>query len=66
MNDFTKEELIDIYESYDECFIHHSDVSEIEKSIVEKLQSLIDNYCDHKMCYGAGEYTYCDKCGANE
>jgi hypothetical protein len=49
MNDFTKEELIDIYESFDECF---RPFSEIEKSIFNKLKIMIDNY----------KSTECSKC----
>lgn len=43
MNDFTKEELEDILETY-YMIEEHSD---IERKVISKIQSLIDNYCEH-------------------
>lgn len=61
MNDFTKDELEEIIGS-----LEYSDVC-ISESIFLKIQSLIDNYCEHE-----GKPAYfdspvptmkCDKCG---
>jgi len=61
MNDFTKEELQIIYDNSNPC------VTEEMRPILDKLKSMIDNYCDHEWenpCCGC-EYAgriYCDKC----
>lgn len=51
MNDFTKEELEDILETY-YIIEEHSD---IERKVISKIQSLIDNYCEpslnNSVCY---------------
>ena len=44
MNDFTKDELKDIYEVFDKqgaCRL---------LELKAKIQSLIDNYCEHEIC----------------
>ncbi len=47
MNDFTKEELIDIYWKYEYYFDDLDGL--VEKSpIMLKLQTMIDNYCEHE------------------
>ena len=54
MNDFTKEELEDL-----ESIVRHVCCwpDEILKNLGFKLQSLIDNYCEHEWING-----YCEKC----
>lgn len=58
MNDFTKEELGIIY-----CNLC---INPKTKDILIKLQSMIENYCDHegfyKFNYGEHTINYCDKC----
>jgi hypothetical protein len=61
MNDFTKKELENImwaiYGEYPLPII-----------LGDKLQSMIDNYCEHdwKHCYDLSEYDECLKCGECE
>lgn len=65
MNDFTKEELIQIYnfiernkqDSYDDMRF---------KIIEEKLQSMIDNYCDHDYRHTNEVHFKCKNCGVRE
>jgi len=61
MNDFTKEELIEILNGLDDYYLLHS-----ELKIGVKIQSMIDNYCEHhgsyKFSYGESRINYCDKC----
>jgi hypothetical protein len=52
MNDFTKEELSDIYwhfEYYLECLEPKfgKSNSERRKELMNKIQDMIDNYCEH-------------------
>jgi len=44
MNDFTKEELIDIYDALMDTSIA------IYEDLPSKVQSMIDNYCEHELC----------------
>lgn len=63
MNDFTKEELIYILKKTSKGTMP---ISEIEKHnlLHEKLQSLIDNYCEHEIYYDYDDCAdYCKKCG---
>lgn len=46
VNDFTKEELQDILETYQ--YIDETEGSELELRILKKLKSMIENYCEHK------------------
>lgn len=61
MNDFTIEELKDLYDS---CFtgIDNQPDEDIRLMLQDKLQSLIDNYCEHSLHTGAADTLYCDKC----
>jgi hypothetical protein len=59
MNDFTKDELEDLL-----SICEHSDVSCIE--YMEKLTSLIDNYCEHENVKSLSDTDYvycCSECG---
>jgi hypothetical protein len=59
MNDFTKEELEEI--SYCLAYTYNH-----EHSLFEKIQSMIDNFCEHdwqNLCCGCAlENIWCDKC----
>ena len=44
MNNFTKEELTDILDSLRDSYIY------IKPELIVKIQSLIDNYCEHNKC----------------
>lgn len=43
MNDFTKEELIEILEGLDDYYLFHSGLK-----IGEKIKSMIESYCEHE------------------
>lgn len=64
MNDFTKEELKElIYGLYCRTKL---DGHLVNKFLYEKLQSIIDNYCEHDNCGGEVEIFVdtCSKCKA--
>ena len=67
MNDFTKEEL-ELILNCIWCTIseYNDDKERSKEKFAGKIQSMIDNYCDHpepyRMCYGATLLDYCDKC----
>ena len=52
MNEFTKEELQDLHQVYKKfCSSGEpAGLIALEKSILEKLQSMIDSYCNHERC----------------
>jgi hypothetical protein len=75
MNDFTKEELIQIY-NFIERNKQYSYNDMRFKIIEEKLQSMIDNYCDHEwqedlhhldieLCSKCGKRTWWENVNAN-
>ncbi len=57
MSDFTKEELMHL--SY--CV---SSRPMDDLILIKKLQSMIDNYCDHIWTDGSGNMIFCGKCQA--
>lgn len=61
MNDFTKEELKELIYALDCC--HSVPVGVDSPILMLKIQSMIDNYCDHKYKY-CGEFhcSECEKC----
>jgi len=61
MNDFTKEELEDIFEGLDDCWRMQPE----NEIILNKLQSMIDNYCKHTTCSEAEVFVdVCHNCDA--
>jgi RNA polymerase-binding transcription factor DksA len=66
MKDFTKEELEDIRNGItlllqeDHC---DSNYSRDIRSLEDKIQSLIDNYCEHEPHIEFGGFNQCEKCG---
>jgi hypothetical protein len=59
MNDFTKDELTEILESV--RYWHEG----LETRLQDKIQPMIDNYCEHKWdnsCCGCTYGIYCEKC----
>jgi hypothetical protein len=62
MNDFTKEELIWLYEDIGYGLEEHQQ-PDIAYRIYEKLKSMIDNYCDHEYFISGGKNNVCHKCG---
>ena len=66
MNEFTKEELESILNWGDVyCEFGASWMYKAHKPLMDKLQSMIDNYCDHE-CNGEKEIFVdtCKKCNA--
>jgi len=67
MNDFTKEELKEIWESLDVERLQSGVY--VYTELMNKIQSMIDNYCDHEwenMCCACDLYhIYCHKCTAD-
>lgn len=47
MNDFTKEELESIISTIKSLRIY-TDIENWDEELADKIQSLIDNYCDHE------------------
>lgn len=63
MNDFTKEELIKILKAY-EMDPHYFDSHQEINNFGGRIQSMIDNYCEHKNTECTGGWTYkCTDCG---
>lgn len=63
MNDFTKEELENLVswgEVYTEFGISWSDKN--HRPLINKIKSMIDNYCDHEIIYDDGLPHNCPKC----
>lgn len=48
MNDFTKEELINIEKALYKQLPCGEDASSLASKLILKLQSMIDNYCEHE------------------
>ena len=65
MNDFTKEELIDLIYA---CNVADSHDMENRYVVINKIQSMIDSYCEHEWNhrYDVSEYEECIKCGECE
>jgi hypothetical protein len=61
MNDFTKEELLWIYGKMP-AYIWDRECPIMFSSVINKLKSLIDNYCEHVWTDGSGNIIYCTKC----
>ncbi len=65
MNDFTKEELETIYASVDIISVELDEFHENER-LLNKIQSMIDNYCEHDWenicCQCTLDNIYCYKC----
>ena len=56
MNDFTKEELQDIYDA-----VMDTSLAMFE-NLPSKIDSLIDNYCEHEWINGPYGFDACEKC----
>ena len=55
MNDFTKEELQNLLGMAKSIPID-------DRILILKLESMIDNYCDHTWTDGSGNMIFCSKC----
>ena len=63
MNDFTKEELIALEDAMENMLVLHP-TQNGSSSLKEKIESMIDNYCEHeKVIPNYGPNTECNKCG---
>lgn len=68
MNDFTKEELQIIFLEMNISINRHKDLLKVAPSyqaLRDKIESMIDNYCDHDWneTFSEREYFRCSKCG---
>lgn len=74
MNDFTKEELQHLHNLVDtegwfpDIYAISPEMHrKYKQGFCDKIQSLIDNYCEHKDIYhvrnGDDEYSGCEDCG---
>ena len=63
MNDFTKEELLDLYEGVG--WLREAIGSDPDLiKLTSKVKSLIDNYCEHESIENIGGWVQkCTKCG---
>ena len=61
MDEFTKEELGILFKCIRLAEIDHGECSELD-NIRFKIQSIIDNYCDHNWTDGSGNHICCGKC----
>ncbi len=64
MNDFTKEELEDILSWGNVyCDFGASFVYEVHKPLIDKIQSMIDTYCEHLFIFTLNDSSvHCHKC----
>jgi len=62
MNDFTKEELEDIRNSLGIWIRSENANPQSIISLRDKIQSMIDNYCEHMWTDGSGNNIFCAKC----
>ena len=69
MNDFTKEELEFIALSIDSITLEDNE-TELHNNLFHKIQSMIDNYCEHEWVVETKEFDIknakCRKCGVNK
>lgn len=63
MNDFTKQELQRIIEGV--TWWLDGDEHLPSLALIDKIQLLIDNYCDHIWTDGSGNHIFCTKCNNN-
>jgi len=62
MNEFTKEELGEIYWILEGCTMDY--IGKENNQLINKIQSMIDNYCEHKETNHSYYSIYqCLKCG---
>lgn len=62
MNEFTKEELREIFWIIEGCTMDY--IGKENNILINKIESIIVNYCDHeKVVPNYGPNTQCDKCG---
>lgn len=59
MNDFTKDELIDLIYA---CNVADSHDMENRYVIINKIKSMIKNYCEHSHRHTTKDSVYCEQC----
>ena len=62
MNDFTKEELQDLLSTIGAVRVY-TDTPCWDEELFNKIQSMIDNYCDHSGHIGVHDWKTCNDCG---
>ncbi len=64
MNNFTKEELDYIRGALGNFILWHCYTNPIKiEELLDKVKSMIDNYCEHEHVYDPGLPQNCRKCG---
>lgn len=66
MNDFTKEEWELIKDSIENDYYLSNLSRDFYDPLINKIQSMIDNYCDHEFDYDGTAESSCRKCGRLE
>lgn len=64
MNDFTKEELKELSFWLTRLAIMENKLDRLNP-IHEKINGMIDKYCDHIWADGSGNHLFCGKCGVH-
>lgn len=63
MNDFTKEELELIHTCVESDYYHSNWSKSMYEPLINKIQSMIDNYCEHKeFTEHQSNCSICDNC----
>jgi hypothetical protein len=60
MNDFTKEELKELRSAIE---VTRNELGH-DDDLIDKIQSMIDNYCEHDAEISTWQHLRCVKCGA--
>lgn len=61
MNDFTKEELEQLYHCA-KFVTEYNWLHDRYDGLMKKIQSLMENYCDHSRHHTTRDTTYCELC----
>ena len=66
MNEFTKEELREIYGCVNSIVAINAQSKAYYSPLANKIQSMIDNYCEHEPYETSALINYCYKCDKSE
>lgn len=66
MNDFTKKELLEIYGLLEHHYCDPKKCIDPNTDLLLKIQSMIDNYCEHEWIENQHNQSYCSKCDKND
>lgn len=62
MNDFTKAELEDLHDCCNGGIYDDHPLEDWKLALQNKIQYMIDNYCEHLKLHTARDATYCEDC----